>query len=140
MGRKVIYMPAGMAMRKFYCPQCGQKLQRRARTRTVTRDDPDYWEHSTSRTGTKITWHPGDVEVTEYDLHCPDCDKITLYQDQLVTEYIQKKTGSRILSQSEIREWTERAETAVQRRKKLSQLLFWGFVIAVIVIARLVFQ
>ena len=129
MGSKTVSIPAGMVFRKFYCHKCGQKLQRAARTFTVRPGDPDYKKYAIHKNGLRITFFPGDVQVTEYDFCCPDCHHVTGYREQQIIAHIQKKVGARVLSQSEILTWKDSAEVAVDRKKRIGKLLWWGFLI-----------
>ena len=86
MGSKTVSIPAGMVFRKFYCHKCGQKLQRAARTFTVRPGDPDYKKYAIHKNGLRITFFPGDVQVTEYDFCCPDCHHVTGYREQQIKQ------------------------------------------------------
>ena len=122
---KSITIPFGMVTRKFYCHQCGQKLLRHSRTRTVRPGDPDYKKYAIRRSGSKITFWAGDVEVTEYDFRCPDCNVITPYDKQLVIEHIQKSLHKSCLTQSEIRTQEAQANIVINRKKTLRRILWW---------------
>lgn len=122
MKNKRYSMPLGMLTRKFYCHECGARLEKKSKTRTVKRGDPDYREHSMIG----HTHYFGDVELTEYDaFRCPSCDKIISYDDQCVIEKIQKRLGKHILSQSELDENAEAAKASIERKAKITQIIVW---------------
>lgn len=135
MSHKSITIPFGMVTRRFYCYQCGQKLLRHSRTRTVRPGDPDYKEYAIRRSGNKTTFWAGDVDVTEYDFRCPDCNIITQYDKQLVIEAIQKNLGKNRLTQSEILLQEAQAEVSVNKKKTLHRVLWLVAMLALFAIA-----
>ena len=108
-----------MLIKKFYCHCCGGLLIKNKRTRTIRRGDPDYKEHS--RIGR--THMIGDIELTEYDFKCPDCGRITSFDEQCVIENIQKNVGKHILSQAEITEHTPKAEADLKRKRNITNII-----------------
>ena len=108
-----------MLIKKFYCHCCGELLIKNKRTRTIRRGDPDYKEHS--RIGR--TQMIGDIELTEYDFKCPDCGRITSFDEQCVIENIQKNVGKHILSQAEITEHTPKAEADLKRKRNITNII-----------------
>lgn len=125
MSSKTISIPFGMITRKFYCHQCGQKLLRHRKTRTLHPGDPDYKKYAIHRTGNKVTFWTGDAKVIEYDFHCPNCNITTQYDKQLIIEHIQKKLGKPRLTQSEITTQEAQAKIVIDRRNTLRRIL-WG--------------
>jgi predicted RNA-binding Zn-ribbon protein involved in translation (DUF1610 family) len=112
-------IPVAMLIKKFYCHCCGGLLIKNKRTRTIRRGDPDYKEHS--RIGR--THMIGDIELTEYDFKCPDCGRITSFDEQCVIENIQKNVGKHILSQAEITEHTPKAEADLKRKRNITNII-----------------
>ena len=119
MNNKSISIPVVMLIKKFYCHCCGGLLIKNKRTRTIRRGDPDYKEHS--RIGR--THMIGDIELTEYDFKCPDCGRITSFDEQCVIENIQKNVGKHILSQAEITEHTPKAEADLKRKRNITNII-----------------
>jgi predicted RNA-binding Zn-ribbon protein involved in translation (DUF1610 family) len=119
MNNKSISIPVTMLIKKFYCHCCGGLLIKNKRTRTIRRGDPDYKEHS--RIGR--THMIGDIELTEYDFKCPDCGRITSFDEQCVIENIQKNVGKHILSQAEITEHTPKAEADLKRKRNITNII-----------------
>ena len=119
MNNKSISIPVAMLIKKFYCHCCGGLLIKNKRTRTIRRGDPDHKEHS--RIG--HTHMIGDIELTEYDFKCPDCGRITSFDEQCVIENIQKNVGKHILSQAEITEHTPKAEADLKRKRNITNII-----------------
>ena len=119
MKNKSTSIPVAMLIKKFYCHCCGGLLIKNKRTRTIRRGDPDYKEHS--RIGR--THMIGDIELTEYDFKCPDCGRITSFDEQCVIENIQKNVGKHILSQAEITEHTPKAEADLKRKRNITNII-----------------
>jgi predicted RNA-binding Zn-ribbon protein involved in translation (DUF1610 family) len=119
MNNKSTSIPVAMLIKKFYCHCCGGLLIKNKRTRTIRRGDPDYKEHS--RIGR--THMIGDIELTEYDFKCPDCGRITSFDEQCVIENIQKNVGKHILSQAEITEHTPKAEADLKRKRNITNII-----------------
>ena len=119
MNNKSISIPVAMLIKKFYCHCCGGLLIKNKRTRTIRRGDPDYKEHS--RNGR--THMIGDIELTEYDFKCPDCGRVTSFDEQCVIENIQKNVGKHILSQAEITEHTPKAEADLKRKRNITNII-----------------
>ena len=71
MKNKTTEFDLAMVTRTFYCHKCGSKLVRNARTRTIQQDDPEYKKHARIRRGTTAI---GDIELTEYDFKCLNCE------------------------------------------------------------------
>ena len=65
----------------------------------------------------------GDIELTEYDFKCPDCGRITSFDEQCVIENIQKNVGKHILSQAEITEHTPKAEADLKRKRNITNII-----------------
>lgn len=135
MKNRTVSLPLGMVSRKFYCHRCGTQLVRKSRTRTLRRGDPDYQKYS----GTGEMKLLGDIHVTEYDFHCSACDTIIGYQEQCAIEYIQKRAGRHILSQSEITAVSQEAKTALDWKGRLASVL-WAVLFAAAVIVILYLQ
>lgn len=126
-------MPQAMKKRKFYCSCCGEKLIPYPRTRVVKRGDPDYKEHSYFGQGKHLI---GDIELTEYDFKCLSCEKFTSYDEQCVIEEIQKYVGVHTLSQDNINENYEKANTILERKRKIRSIIskLFGTAVAILVI------
>lgn len=118
-----------MLTRKFYCHRCGEKLGRQTRKRMVMRGDPDYKNHSHHSMHTV-----GDIEVTEYDFFCSNCNQTTDYDKQDLIAYIQKKTGQRILAQSEIDAMLPQANAHMDKKATWGKILFWTIGIALMIL------
>lgn len=129
MKNKSSSIPVAMVMRKFYCHHCGERLEKSPRKRIIRRGDPDYREHSTIGHTHMI----GDVELTEYDFKCPNCDKIIGYNEQRVMEKIQKHVGKHTLSQAEIDEHIENAKAVLEKEKKRDNIIAKVISIALII-------
>lgn len=115
---------------KFYCHNCGYQLSRTSRTRTVKRGDPDYGKHS--RMGR--THLIGDIELTEYDFHCPSCGNTIPFDEQCVMERIQKSVGKPILTQQEIEINSEKIRSALEWEKKSRKIILQAIGIAAFVL------
>lgn len=120
-----------MLTKKYYCHKCGERLVRSPRSRLITRGDPDYRKHS------RIGHHHyfGDIELTEYDFKCCNCDRIIHPDDQYIIERIQKTLGKHILSDREFNENNRTARLAIERKAKITDIIvkvifILGFVIA----------
>ena len=136
MTNKSTFIPFGILTREFYCHRCGNKLFRHSRTRVVHPKDPDYMKYAIHRRGLSITFFPGNVEVTEYDFRCPECETIIHYDKQLVIEQIQNDLGKRCLAESEIpsQESPSPAQDAVDQRERLRKILFGIVMLALFLI------
>ncbi|MBQ8849000.1 MAG: hypothetical protein IJ011_01550 [Clostridia bacterium] len=128
--KKSSSIPMAMALKKYYCHECGEMLVKTPRTRVIRRGDPDYRKHN--RVGNKHI--SGDVELTEYDLKCPSCDRIVDFDEQCVIDEIQKRLGKRELSQTEIDDNKNQANDTVDRKNKIANTVFTVFVIAVLIV------
>lgn len=99
MKNKSFSIPIGMVIKKFYCHKCGERLTKRANTRTVKPGESDYKKYNKI---SRRTYMIGDVEVTEYDFQCPSCGNIIGYDEQCLVRKIQKRLRKNILSKDEI--------------------------------------
>lgn len=122
-------VPIGMVTRKFYCHECGERLVRHSRTRTIKRGDPDY--HRYSRIGR--THMIGDVELTEYDFKCLSCDRVVGYEEQCVIGAMQKSLGKRTLSPAEVSENMDKAQAALDRKRKIGSVIVKVLSLALVV-------
>ena len=125
-----VTIPFGMLFKKFYCHHCGSRLEKSARKRTVRKGDPDYKKYRNIGDMYVI----GDIEVTEYDFHCPSCGEITGYDEQCILGHIQKRTGGHILSSSEIAAGKEEATRQLQRKKTFTKYFWAVLAVAVLVL------
>lgn len=107
-------VPIRMLTGKFFCHKCGCQLSKASRTRTIKRGDPDYREHNKMGRTHLI----GDIELTEYDFHCPSCGNTIPFDEQCVMERIQKSVGRIVLTQEEIEINSEEIRSALEREKK----------------------
>lgn len=130
MKNRSVSLPIGMVSRKFFCHRCGTQLDRKPRTRTLRHGDADYKKYS--RTGNMRML--GDIEVTEYDFHCPACGTVIGYKEQCVIEYIQKQADRHILSRSEITAASEEATASLERKQKLSGIFWTALCIAAAIV------
>lgn len=122
-------IPIAMLTKKFFCHKCGDKLETKAKYRTLKRGDPDYKKHSSM-----LDMHiVGDIEVTEYDFICPSCNNITLFKEQSVIGRIQKLIGKKVLSQAEIDEHFEKEEVKWKRNEKINVIFFNALCIAALI-------
>ncbi|MBQ4317196.1 MAG: hypothetical protein IJC20_03010 [Clostridia bacterium] len=120
-----------MMTRRFSCHKCGQRLEKQSKTRTVKREDPEYKKHSRIL-GKRLI---GDVELTEYEFFCPSCKSVVTFDEQRVTERIQKHIGKNILSQTEIDEYAEKAKAELTKKDKTYSIFVKILTIAVVFLA-----
>lgn len=125
-------VPLGMVMRKFYCHQCGERLIRHSKTRTIKPDDPDY--KSYSRIG-HARHMIGDIELTEYDFKCLSCEKIIGYDEQSAIGKIQKRLRKHILSQEDIAQNMDKAKAALKREGTMWRIVIMAISLAVAALA-----
>ena len=136
MENKILSIPFGMfipiAFGKFYCHKCGERLKRNSVKRTVKPGDPDYFEHS--KIGHRFM--DGDVEVTEYDLKCPNCGHCVGYDAQRIVAKIQKKFSKKTLTDRDLQEHTAEAKAKMARETAiLSAVLAVVVLLAIFVLA-----
>ena len=120
-------MPVAMLLCKFYCCGCGARLRRMSTQMTYEPGDPDYKKFSRFGRGRAL----GAVDVTEYDFYCAACKKATTYDQQRIIDYIQKKTESRCLAQSEVKTHQLEAQMAMARKKRRTDVVVWIITAAV---------
>ena len=132
MENRSVSIPFGMVFGKFYCHKCGARLKKHPVKRTVRPGDPDYKEHS--KTGKMFM--VGDVEVTEYDFRCPQCEHEIVYKDQRMVAKIQKNLGKKVLTEEEINEHTQAAKALLARDATICKILF---AVAFLALSMLVF-
>ena len=83
-------IPFGMLFKKYYCSNCGVKLEKEKTHRVVTKDDRDYYQYH------EYGMFPlRDHDVYGYRFRCPSCKKRTSFDEQCVIERIQKQKRSR---------------------------------------------
>ena len=114
--RKHWIMPMGMILHNRYCHKCGARLHSKAYTRTVSPNDRDYGKYARMGKGAYIV---GDIDVTEYDYECRDCERVIRYDEQLAISRIQKKLKSHILSEEEYEENIDEAKKTVTWKKDI---------------------
>jgi len=131
MNKKTV-MPLAMKTKAFFCSYCGEKLVPHPKTRIVKCGDPDYKEHSHFGRGMRLL---GDIELTEYDFKCLSCEKIVPYDEQCVIAEIQKHVGAHTLSQDSINENYEKANAALERKRKIGAIVSKLLGAAVLVLA-----
>ena len=100
MANKSFSMDMAMATRKFYCHKCGSKLVKNPKTRLIRRGDPDYKKHA--RMGRMHII--GDIDHTEYNFKCIECDTELECDEQYVIEKMQKNLKKHIISEAEFKE------------------------------------
>ena len=115
MKNKSFSMPMAMLVKKFYCHECGNRLKKHPRKRTIRRGDPDYRKYNKIGNMRMI----GDVELTEYDFKCPSCGKITAYDEQCTLQRIQKQLGKYTLTQAEIAQNMQTANDYLERKRRI---------------------
>lgn len=124
-------IPLGMLLKKHYCRKCGAKLCKNPHTRLVSPEDDEWKQYS--RIGRVHMLPVGDIEVTEYNFKCPDCQAITGYDEQVITEKIQKKLKTNTLSTADLAENRAWAANIVNRNRKIRRVIFK--IISIIIIA-----
>lgn len=137
MENKILSIPFGMLIPmvfgKFYCHKCGERLKRNPVKRTVKPGDPDYFEHNKIGRGKVMI---GDVEVTEYDLKCPNCGHCIGYDAQRIVAKIQKKLSKKTLTDRDLQEHTAEAKAKMARETAiLSAVLAVVVLLAIFVLA-----
>lgn len=120
MKNKTVSVPIGMVTRSFYCHQCGERLERWPKTRTLSPGDPDYKKHSRFRHRHMI----GDVEVTEFEFRCPACGNTLEYREACLMEKMQKQLHKKVLSPEEILCNKEMAQASMARKARVSTVFF----------------
>ena len=108
-----IEFPLGMFVKNYYCPKCGEKLDRKKIKQNFS---------ATIDTSHYQTYRPDTEPKPHYDeyshkFECPSCGATYLYPEQCVNAEIQKKCGSKILSKSQI------DENFTSCRAKLNKLI-----------------
>ena len=122
---------AAMLTRKFYCHKCGNILVNNPRKRIIKRGDPEYKDLSHVGRMSMI----GDIEFTEYDFKCNNCDCIIAPDEQYIVEKIQKMLGKHILSEEELSQNREKAYLSIERKKKITNIIVKAvFVIVTVVV------
>lgn len=82
---KVWEIHPAMILKKYkHCPKCGEKLVKEKNTRTVTKDDEDFYEYYRSargrRPGISITIGDAKIDVVTTLYVCPACNKSYTYE------------------------------------------------------------
>ena len=97
-----IYMPFGMVFRRMWCTNCGTKLKRHKISTVYRRGDEGY--KSKMRAGGATFYNLETYTKITYDYQCPECGKITTYEEQVKLAKIQKKLGKKVLREYELSE------------------------------------
>ena len=118
MANKSFSMDMAMATRKFYCHKCGNKLVKNPKTRLIRRGDPDYKKHA--RMGRMHII--GDIEHTEYNFKCIECDTELECDEQYVIEKMQKNLKKHIISEAEFKENEMSARTYLAKKRKITEI------------------
>jgi len=113
-------MPIGMAIKKYYCHKCGDRLCKHANTRTVYRGDPDYDEWRRYN-GKKFL---GDIDGITYNFRCYTCKTDIEYDEQHVISKIQKLTGSTTLTEADIAQHRPAVEQKMEKGAKIYTVIF----------------
>lgn len=128
MNGKVLITPRGM-FKKYYCSNCGTKLEKEKTHRIVKKKDIDYYEYHDA-----YTYPRKDYDVYKYRLKCPSCQKKITFYEQRIIKKIQKQRNSIILSQDEINEYYKSAKRATATKSTIRSslhclvlFLFFGF-------------
>ena len=118
MANKSFSMDMAMATRKFYCHKCGSMLVKNPKTRLIRRGDPDYKKHA--RMGRMHII--GDIEHTEYNFKCIECDTELECDEQYVIEKMQKNLKKHIISEAEFKENEMSARTYLAKKRKITEI------------------
>ena len=97
-----IYMPYGMIFRRMWCANCGAKLKRHKVSTTYRKDDEGY--KSKMRAGGATFYNLETYTKIIYNYQCPECGKVTTYEEQVELAKIQKKLGKKVLKEIELEE------------------------------------
>lgn len=92
-------IPFGMVLKKYYCSNCGTRLQKERLHRVVTKDDKDYYQYHDYNNFPRY-----DHDVYSYRFKCPSCLKRISFKEQCIIERIQKTKNTKILSLDEIKD------------------------------------
>lgn len=111
-------LPLAMSIKKFYCAQCGAKLEKEQTHRFVTKDDIDYYRYQDYN-----TFPRRDYDVYDYRFMCPGCGKRITFDEQRIVRRIQKKQGRIILSSDEIASHYAQGKKAIQKEVLLKSML-----------------
>jgi predicted nucleic acid-binding Zn ribbon protein len=76
----------------------------------------------------------GDIELTEYDFHCPSCGNTIPFDEQCVMERIQKSVGRVVLTKEEIESNSEEIRSVLEREKKTRKNILQAIWIAALVL------
>ena len=86
-----VSIPVAMIFKKYSCPKCSNRLQRKKFTCIYTPDHPDY-PSVKERIYDQNTLGTGDLSVSEYRLFCPVCQTVvTLDQYKKMTQKTPKQ-------------------------------------------------
>lgn len=91
-------IPAGMIFIKFYCLNCGHKLEKEKNYRLVTKEDVDYFSYQDRDTYPRINH-----DVYDYHFKCKNCNNRYSYKYQCIINKIQKYKNKKQLSKQEIK-------------------------------------
>ena len=112
---KTTSIPMAMVFKKFYCHKCGTVLVKNTKTRILHPGDPEYKKHN--RIGNKHII-AGDLQITEYAFGCPSCGELIEFDDQRVIEVIQKLSGKRRLSQTDLDDHKRSATEKIRKKDR----------------------
>ena len=93
-----IKIPIGMLFRKMFCCKCGRKLNRTKRSKINFKGDKDF---KRIKYGHTVILDERQI-IDKIVYHCPNCNIITEYDEQLKISNIQKKNNKLILDDSYI--------------------------------------
>ena len=127
---KTSSIDAEMVTKKYYCHKCGEKLVNNPRIRVIRRGDPDYKKYS--RVGR--TQFIGDIEHTEYDFKCCNCNRIISADEQFVISEVQKTLEKNILTEEEIIKYKNRARATIEDKRKLMSAIPMVVVVIMVII------
>ncbi len=91
-------IPAGMILKKHYCPDCATKMKKEKIHRVVGEDDHDYYQYQDYMSFPRYNY-----DVYNYRFKCPKCSKRVSYEEQVIINKIQKLYHKKILSNEEIK-------------------------------------
>lgn len=95
---KSFAIPVGMIFIKFYCLNCGHKLEKEKNYRLVTKEDVDYFSYQDRDTYPRINH-----DVYDYHFKCKNCNNRYSYKYQCIINKIQKYKNKKQLSKQEIK-------------------------------------
>lgn len=119
-------IPAGMIFIKFYCLNCGHKLEKEKNYRLVTKEDVDYFSYQDRDTYPRINH-----DVYDYHFKCKNCNNRYSYKYQCIINKIQKYKNRKIISKTEIKENFESVKKQYRKECFIRDLLV-GYIFTIL--------